>query len=133
VEDGEEEQDDDDNSADGDEAQNLDTEAATAVVKTGPEHCNFDLRNMTVMNSHQIPASSLYVKNGEVSPFICIPDQGGMQMNEDFLLERASAGCSQLIAAIWQLPTETSDAGLLAALPGYDEIPIPRAMVCCVS
>lgn len=109
-----------------------DAVAATVNTKTGPEQCNFDLRNMTAMNSHQIPASSLYQskrKQGEDS--ICIPlDQGhkSLQANEDFLLDRASAGCTQLIAAIWQLPTETSDAGPLATLPGYDEIPIPRAM-----
>ena len=104
-----------------------------ASTKRGPEHCNFDLRNMTAMNSHQVAASSLYQKSKRNEESITIPLEAGhssVQMNEQYLLERASSGCTQLIAAIWQLPTETSDAGPLATLPGYDEIPLPRAMVC---
>jgi hypothetical protein len=127
--DGDEEEDDDDDSS-GDEARQHEKEAATAVVKAGPEQCNFDLRNMTAMNSHQIPASSLYSKERADDSPVCIPlEDEGLMVDEDYLLERASAGCSQLIAAIWQLPTESSDAGPLAALPAYDEIPIPRSMV----
>lgn len=127
--DGDEEEDDDDDSS-GDEARQHEKEAATAVVKAGPEQCNFDLRNMTAMNSHQISASSLYSKERADDSPVCIPlEDEGLMVDEDYLLERASAGCSQLIAAIWQLPTESSDAGPLAALPAYDEIPIPRSMV----
>ena len=126
--DDDEEQLDDDDASDGEGRNKPQT---TTTLKGGPEQCNFDLRNMTAMNSHQILPSALYTKaprKEELS--ICIPlEDGGLHVNEDFLLERSSAGCAQLIAAIWQLPTEMSDVGPLATLPGYDEIPIPRAMV----
>lgn len=116
---------------DGDETE-LRVEAPSGATKGGPEQCNFDLRNLTAMNSHQIPSSSLYSTKkvaGEES--ISIPmDQGhDLRVNEDFLLDRASSACAQLIAAIWQLPTEMSDAGPLAVLPSYNEIALPRAMV----
>jgi len=134
--------DDDDDDGDEDEEESSDDDddenrITTGLIKSGgPEQCTFDLRNMTAMNSHQIPTGSLYLKEERVikveESSICIPleTNGGTihyHVNED--LERASAGCSQLIAAIWQLPTEMSDAGPLAALPTYNEIPIPRAMV----
>lgn len=111
-------------------------EPPKVTAKSGPEQCNFDLKNLTAMNSHQIPVSSLYSKKkarGEES--ISIPlDQGHeLQVNEEFLLDRASSGCAQLISAIWQLPVEASDAGPLVTLPGYDEITIPRAMVSVTS
>jgi hypothetical protein len=125
---------DDDEDSDSDDEGAKETAVATLSTKTGPEHCNFDLRNMTAMNVHQVPASVLYqTKKRQGEDSISIPlDQGHkLQVNEDFLLERASAGCAQLVAAIWQLPTETSDAGPLATLPGYNEIPIPRSMVGC--
>lgn len=131
---GSEEDEEEDDSLDEEEQAETDNISPNKnAVLTGPEHCTFDLRNMTAMNSHQIPTSSLYMKKKEGGVSTCIPlekGHGDLQINEDFLLQRASAGCSQLIAAIWQLPTETSDAGPLASLPGYDEIPIPRAMVC---
>lgn len=106
-------------------------EATSGSKLVGPEQCNFDLRNLTAMNSHQIPSSSLYsTKKVAGEETICIPlDQGhDLRVNEDYLLDRASSACAQLIAAIWQLPTEMSDAGPLATLPGYNEIAIPRAM-----
>ena len=124
-------EDDEDEDEDSSDGRNLETTATPITFKGGPEQCNFDLRNMTAMNSHQILPSSLYTKApSQEERSICIPlEDGGLHVNEDFLLERASAGCTQLIAAIWQLPSEMSDVGLLATLPGYDEIPIPRAMV----
>ncbi len=121
---------DEDSEGDDEEAKRI--EVPTMNVKSGPEHCNFDLRNMTALNSHQIPASILYsAKKTKGEESICIPLDNGhdLQVDSDFLLDRASSGCAQLIAAIWQLPTEASDAGPLATLPGYDEITIPRAMV----
>jgi hypothetical protein len=116
----------DDDSDDGDKP------AQSKNVKNS-EQCTFDLRNMIAVNSHQIKASSLYSskKQSDAEQNITIPlDNGhGLDLDEDFLLDRASSSCTQLIHALWQLPSETSDAGPLVSLPGYDEIKIPRALV----
>lgn len=125
---------DDDSSGDDEEEEPVDQDETPVALsnknKSGPEHCNFDLRNLTAMNSHQLAKSLHLAKRKDES--ISIPLDAGhapVQVNEEYLLQRASEGCAQLIAAVWQLPTETSDAGPLATLPGYDEIPLPRAMV----
>jgi hypothetical protein len=100
------------------------------------ESCTFDLRNLLAMNSHQINAEKLY--NAKISSNrtevdnATIPWTGGKLFpNEDYLLEKAVDGCSQLVSAIWQLPVERSDAGPLVHLPGYDESRIPRTLVSC--
>jgi hypothetical protein len=95
------------------------------------EPYTFDLRNMLAISTDQLAPSSLYKKN-KVSDanVISIPLQpGGLTTNEDFLLQQATSGCTQLIQALWQLPTEQSDAGPLVTLPSYDEIRLPRALV----
>lgn len=106
---------------------------ATHETTKGTDRCTFDLRNILAVNSHQIAFSSLY-KNEKTSTLgdeIAIPlnDFHGFQVDEEFLLSEASRGCTQLVRALWQLPTERSDAGPLVQLPGYDEMKIPRALV----
>lgn len=96
------------------------------------EQCTFDLRNLVAVNSHQLDAASLYSskKRKAQDDAITIPlTVGGMQVDEAQLLEKAQDGCAQLISALWQLPTEKSDAGPLVTLPSYFEIKIPRALV----
>jgi hypothetical protein len=116
----------------GNKAKNAAPSQPTLV--NGVEQCTFDLRNMLAVNSHQIAPGSLYAtKKGSKSADdnITIPlDKGhGLEVDEEFLLSKASAGCTQLVHALWQLPTERSDAGPLVHLPSYDEIKIPRALV----
>jgi hypothetical protein len=62
---------------------------------------------------------------------ISIPlDNGyGFSVQENFLLSKATTGCTQLVHALFQLPTEMSDAGPLVQLPHYDEVVLPRALV----
>jgi hypothetical protein len=95
------------------------------------EQCTFDLRNLVAVNSHQLDASSLYSsKSKSKESDITIPQTDHrLHVDEAQLLEKAQDGCAQLISALWQLPTESSDAGPLVTLPSYFEIKIPRALV----
>ena len=120
-----------------DEADNNSDKQKESSRITGPssaeaEQCTFDLRNLVAVNSHQLDASSLYssknkTKDGDI---VTIPQTDSRLLaDEDQLLEKAQEGCAQLISALWQLPTEKSDAGPLVTLPTYVEIKIPRALV----
>jgi nitric oxide reductase activation protein len=117
----------------GDEGDGTEDVAPSNLTMKGAEECTFDLRNMLAVNSHQLASNSLYTtkKPSESEEFLTIPlDKGhGLNVDEEFLLSKASAGCTQLVRALWQLPTESSDAGPLITLPGYGEIKIPRALV----
>jgi nitric oxide reductase activation protein len=117
----------------GDEGDGTEDVAPTNHTMKGAEECTFDLRNMLAVNSHQLASNSLYTtkKPSKSEEFLTIPlDKGhGLNVDEEFLLSKASAGCTQLVRALWQLPTESSDAGPLITLPGYGEIKIPRALV----
>jgi hypothetical protein len=95
------------------------------------EQCTFDLRNLVAVNSNQLNAGSLYSsKKSARESDITIPlEDNRIQVDEEHLLEKARDGCAQLISAIWQLPTEQSDAGPLVTLPSYFEIKIPRVLV----
>ena len=103
----------------------------------------FDLRNMLAISTDQLATSSLYKntkqqaakKPGRDEADISIPldpTRNAIQVNEDYLLQQATTGCTQLIRALWQLPTEQSDAGPLVTLPTYDEVRLPRALVSAV-
>ena len=98
------------------------------------EYCNFDLRNLLVMNTHQMDIKSIYHSSKskatieELSSSYCIPNQN-LLVKEDYLLQKASVGCQQLIHALWQLPTERTDVGPLASLPSAYEIVLPRQLV----
>jgi hypothetical protein len=103
------------------------------------EACTFDLRNLLAMNTHQVDTVALYkqppkkskaLSDGDDGKTITIPgDSMPAVANDDALLQMATDGCRQLIAALWQLPVERSDAGPLVTLPGYEEVRIPRALV----
>ncbi|KAL3944705.1 MAG: hypothetical protein SGBAC_001220 [Bacillariaceae sp.] len=101
-----------------------------ASVNKNSDQCMFDLRNMLAINSDQVASKSLYNKKSSNDKNISIPlDEGhGLAIDEDFLLSKATQGCTQLVHALFQLPTERSDAGPLVQLPAYDEMTLPRAL-----
>ena len=96
------------------------------------QNCTFDLRNLMAADSHQIAASLLYKNTqptSEDSITIPLNRDHGLAVDEEFLLAKASAACAELVDSLWVLPKESSDAGPLVKLPGYNEIKIPRALV----
>jgi hypothetical protein len=96
------------------------------------EQCTFDLCNLLAVNSHQVAVSKLYSKaRKEDAEHITIPSTEALSVlvNEAHLLEKATDGCTQLIHALWQLPTDRSDAGPMVSLPSYSEIKLPRQLV----
>jgi DNA-directed RNA polymerase subunit delta len=105
------------------------------VASATGESCTFDLRNLLAMNVHQVSSATLYSASNKAKKTasdenITIAPSGlGVFVNEDYILEKATDGCAQLLGALWQLPMTRSDAGPMAFLPSYDEIKIPRALV----
>ena len=116
------------------------------------EPFTFDLRNMLAFNTEQLAAPLLYRNNPNTekskaksskttthSVTKCeeeIPLDSNsigrgllIDINEDYLLSKATSGCTELIQALWKLPTEQSDAGPLVTLPTYDEVRLPRSLV----
>jgi hypothetical protein len=96
------------------------------------EPCTFDLRNLLALNAHQVDAKALYKGKPKAAPAVTIPASQnlvGINVNEELLLEAATDGCSQLIAALWQLPIERSSAGPMVQLPTFDESRLPRSLV----
>lgn len=93
------------------------------------EPCSFDLRNLLALNGHQLDTKRLYPTNQKKKTSKVTIDLTSVSPDEQFLLEKARDGCTQLVEALWQLPTTKSDVGPMAALPSYDESNIPRAMV----
>ncbi|GKY95144.1 hypothetical protein MPSEU_000478100 [Mayamaea pseudoterrestris] len=95
------------------------------------EPCTFDVRNLLAMNSHGVNEGKLYksksVKNDD-RRFTIEAENFHMTVDEDYLLQKATDGCSQLLSVLWQLPVERSDAGPLGTLPKYDELPLPRSL-----
>ncbi len=98
--------------------------ATKIIVPEGIEKCSFDLHHLLAINSHQINSEALYPSSSKA-----ITMNNNFIPNEEFLLQKSSEGCQQLIAAIWNLSTETSsNAGPLAVLPPSSElIHLPRA------
>jgi hypothetical protein len=103
------------------------------VASATGEQCTFDLRNLLAMNSHQVSTAALYstkTKKASSEEKLTIAPTGlGVSINEDYILEKATDGCAQLLGALWQMPIERSDAGPMVFLPSWDEIKIPRALV----
>ena len=132
---------DDDSASNDDHGGNENDEPRPHIELTPPtsatgEQCTFDLRNLLAINSHQVNSSLLYKKRkakdtGDELHLTIPPSSDRMEVvvNEDYLLEKATDGCTQLIAALWQLPMTKSDAGPMATLPPFDESRIPRALV----
>mmetsp|Transcript_10112 Transcript_10112/g.14833 ORF Transcript_10112/g.14833 Transcript_10112/m.14833 type:complete len:437 (-) Transcript_10112:1119-2429(-) len=94
------------------------------------ENCTFDLRNLLAMNSHQVETAKLYLTKKEGDEEITIPTKSSLiaSVDEDHLLEKATDGCTQLINALWQLPTERSDVGPIASLPSFFVTKLPRQL-----
>ena len=132
-EDEDEESDDDDVDYEEEEAENQKEFVQPSSAMGEP--CSFDLRNLMGINSHQINGSSLYspikknLEKDREDENVTIPSNLDVVVNEDYLLQKASDGASQLIAALWQLPVQRSDAGPMVMLPHYEEMKIPRALV----
>ena len=100
------------------------------VVMGGDEKCNIDLRNLVAFNTHQMNHKALFQKqskvdNGETTILV----DGIMIADEGHLMEKASEGCTQLLADLWKLDSEKTDAGPLAILPSYFTTVTPRALV----
>lgn len=120
--------------SDNDEDEDMDDADDGPTMPLPSEPYTFDLRNMLAINTDQLEMSSLYKgskkkKNVDMSSKEEIPlNQTAFEVNEEYLLSKATDGCTQLIRALWELPTETSDAGPLVTLPTYDEVRLPRAM-----
>lgn len=99
----------------------------------GTEPCTFDMHNLLAINSHQMDSSKMYIKkagNYNDEEDITIPPEAlAVAVNEKYLLEKAASGCTQLIAALWQLPIETTDIGPMVSLPIHDGSKIPRQLV----
>ncbi|CAB9502805.1 biogenesis regulatory protein homolog [Seminavis robusta] len=143
--DDDEEEEDDDESLEEEEEKTANQTASSLVMMDSEEPCSFDLRNLTAVNSHPLHHESLY-KNKNDSESASkkkkkkkqqeIPaedekltiNNAAQVLNEEYLLQKATEGCTQLIHALWQLPTERSDAGPMVHLPTYDKIPIPRVL-----
>ncbi|KAG7360602.1 ribosome biogenesis regulatory protein RRS1 [Nitzschia inconspicua] len=126
----EDDDDDDDSSDDEEDISNKQTQNMTMTQPSTSEPYTFDLRNMLAISTDQLATSSLYSNSKNSSQnIISIPlEHPSLAVNEDYLLQAATSGCTQLIRALWQLPTEQSDAGPLVTLPSYDEIRLPRAL-----
>jgi len=119
------------------EEENEDNQEGKVQVAVDPsitsgEGCTFDMKNLIAINSHQVSSASLYKKTKgnkkEEQNLTIPPDNLGVSINEDLLMEKASEGCTQLLSALWQLPMEKSDAGPMVTLPGYFEIKTPRSL-----
>lgn len=128
TEEGEDESDTDD------DGEKEDTNGSS-LPSSPSEPYTFDLRNMLAINTDQLEVSSLYnakIKSSGTSrndDEIPLDPTRGVSVNVKYLLSKATDGCTQLIRALWELPTEQSDAGPLVTLPTYDGIRLPRAMV----
>eukprot|EP00559_Dactyliosolen_fragilissimus_P005728 CAMPEP_0184855264 /NCGR_PEP_ID=MMETSP0580-20130426/565_1 /TAXON_ID=1118495 /ORGANISM="Dactyliosolen fragilissimus" /LENGTH=538 /DNA_ID=CAMNT_0027349737 /DNA_START=247 /DNA_END=1863 /DNA_ORIENTATION=+ len=97
------------------------------------ENWNLDMRNLLTTNSHQVDTIALYDKknnksNSQSSVVIPTIDVGGVDVNEEYLLNKAKEGCSHLLEGLWQLDTEKSDAGPVATLPTFFKERTPRAL-----
>eukprot|EP00592_Proboscia_alata_P015384 CAMPEP_0194395510 /NCGR_PEP_ID=MMETSP0174-20130528/124465_1 /TAXON_ID=216777 /ORGANISM="Proboscia alata, Strain PI-D3" /LENGTH=499 /DNA_ID=CAMNT_0039191457 /DNA_START=39 /DNA_END=1538 /DNA_ORIENTATION=- len=102
------------------------------------ERCTFDLKNLLSHNNHQVDDTKLYSSTTPMEP-----EQGDVQssthikkilgcqvVEEDYLMQKSSDACQQLIAAIWNLPrlkaNKTGEP--LAVLPQRSEMILPRAL-----
>jgi len=119
------------------------------------ENCSFDLRNLLALNSHNIDTRTLYNNKNKggrdekltISPYdnddfatntkkknssVSAGAKACMKycdsINEQYLLQKATDGCTQLLDSLWRLPIKNSDVGPMVTLPTYDEITLPRAL-----
>ena len=101
---------------------------AAASAGNGADGCSFDLRNLTAVNSHPLQETELFKKKKGKKEEGALTIGTSNSLNDDYLLQKATEGATQLIEALWQLPTQRSDAGPLMTLPTYNVLDIPRAL-----
>lgn len=124
---------DENGESDDDNEDNETTNEPYLPAPASGEQCSFDLRNLLAVNYHQVDSSMLYENRrpDEADDDITIPpDLLDVTISEKYLMEKAMDCSTQLIAALWQLPVERSDAGPLVTLPKFDASRVPRALVC---
>ncbi len=84
--------------------------AESPADNAAEEECRFDLTNLAAFNEYpqQLPPA---------------PNADSISADlEEALLSKASDGTSQLIQALWSLPTKSSDLGPLALLPKQHDV-----------
>ena len=137
------EEDDEDDDEEDDEAEEEDDEEEEngknnilSNAFAGTEPCTFDMHNLLAINSHQMDTSKMYMKKAgklnDEEDITIPPESLEVAVNEKYLLEKAATGRTQLIAALWQLPIESSDIGPMVSLPIHDGSKIPRQLVRCI-
>lgn len=110
------------------------TDHLTTPRQSDDEHCTYDLRNLLVMNGHQVDLRSLYEQQQNDAmdggdDECCIPlAHASSAANEEFLLKKVSEGCQKLISELWTLPTEKTDVGPLFMLPSNFVVALPREL-----
>jgi len=134
-EDGEEEEEEESTSDDddGEEEEPQDSTSSPSENNTSlqDEKCSFDIRNLTVIDPHQVNTNLLYksTKKKKNTPdddeIYTISTPGLDKVNEEYLLEKASEGCTQLLEELWNLDMENA----IATLPSYCTTTIPRSLV----
>ena len=125
-------EDGDDDDDDDDDAHDAEPVTIKPLPSATGEQCTFDLLNLLAVNSHQVEIVKLYAQKEETTEIekVTIPGETmPVEVNEELLLEKATDACTQLIHALWQLPTERSDAGPLIVLPSFSETKLPRQLV----
>lgn len=124
--------DDEEDTEDTDESEVMfSNESSNDNIVQGEEKCSLDLRNLLAMNSHQVNHRLLYKKesSNNEDDKTTIFTKGMMKANEEYLLQKASEGCSQILAGLWSLDKEKSEAGPMAILPTYFQLVTPRELV----
>ena len=125
--------DSDDDDEDEDEQEEVGVQTIATNSFGGTEPCTFDMHNLLAINSHQMDTSKMYIKKygkyNDEEDITIPPESLEFAVNEKYLLEKAASGCTQLIAALWQLPIEASDLGPMVSLPIHDGSKIPRQLV----
>lgn len=103
-----------------------------AAVVDQDEHCTLDLRNLLVLNGHQLDQEKMYRPAAAASASsderCAIPRSTACAVDEDFLLRKTSEGCQKLLAGLWSLPSEKTDVGPLTRLPDHFVVALPREM-----
>lgn len=128
-----EEESDDDEEDDEEDGANADNKSSSIGVGGGEaEQCTFDLHNLLAFNTHQINVAELYQppsstqikKLNDKEWYATLPAIEATVgilpgvVNESLLLAKAAEGTTQLLRELWRLPTEKTDVGSLARLPG---------------
>jgi regulator of ribosome biosynthesis len=83
------------------------------------EDCTYDLFNLAAKN--------VFDQRYDENEWVEDDDDDKTEGFERFLLDRATSSTTQLLEALWQLPSKPSDEGPLALLPATSYV-LPRAL-----